>query len=145
MKIKKSSVLIAAVVLVSIFAYYRYAKEVWPTTRQEDVLSKERMEESSATSLKEVRAEVSYTVPGDTVDHLRFVVMVDAQGTIQNIQTLDAETGKIPEKKQEFNDQVNVLLKGKKLAELKAIDKVGKSSLTTDAFNQALPELQSKL
>lgn len=128
MRIKKSSILIAAVVLLSGFVYYRYAKEAWPTTRQEEVLSKERMEEDGTSGLKEVSTEVSYTVPGDTIDRLRFVVLVDTDNTIALIRTLDAETGQVSEKKKEFNDQVNVVLHGKKLSDLKAIDKVGKSS-----------------
>lgn len=143
MKTKKSSVLIAAVVVLSIFVYYRYAKEVL-VTKQEEVVS-ERLESAEVSGLKTVSAEVTYDTPGDYPDSLRFVVTVDSDGMIQSIQTFDAETGEVPEKKKEFTEQVNVALKGKKLSELSAIDKVGKSSLTTTAFNQALGDLKAQL
>ncbi|MBP9697734.1 MAG: hypothetical protein KBD65_00885 [Candidatus Moranbacteria bacterium] len=143
MKIRKSYVLIGLVVFITPFAYYRSAKEVLLWTKQEDVLSKERFEENRVIGLKEVSAEVTYDTPSDYPDSLRFVVALDAEGAIQDIRTLDVETGEISEKKKEFNDQINIVLKGKKLSELSAIDKVGKSSLTTAAFNEALPKLQA--
>lgn len=146
-KMKKSTALIALVVVVSVFVYYRYAQQVLAPSKEEanTPAAPKKMEDAAAQGWKEVSAEVSYSTPGDSVDHLRFVVSLDKQGVIQQIQTLDAETNEIPEKKQEFNDQINGILKGKKLSELTAIDKVGKSSLTTDAFNQALSKLQSQM
>jgi len=145
MNIKKSSVLIAAVVVLSVFVYYRYTKEVLQSGKEESSAIVVRDESTKMPGLKEVSAEVTYDTPGDYPDHLRFVVTLDGEGAIQSIQTFDAETGKVPEKKKEFTEQINVLLKGKKLSELSAIDKVGKSSLTTDAFNQALGDLKAKL
>lgn len=145
MKIKKSSLLIAAVVVSSIFVYYRYTKEVLQSGKEQASTMVVRDESVNTPGLKEVSAEVTYDTPGDYPDHLRFVVALDGEGTIQSIQTFDAETGEVPEKKKEFTEQINVLLKGKKLSELSAIDKVGKSSLTTDAFNQALGDLKAKL
>lgn len=145
MKIKKSSLLIAAVVVSSIFVYYRYTKEVLQSGKEQASTMVVRDESVNTPGLKEVSAEVTYDTPGDYPDHLRFVVVLDGEGAIQSIQTFDAETGEVPEKKKEFTEQINVLLKGKKLSELSAIDKVGKSSLTTDAFNQALGDLKAKL
>lgn len=136
MKTRKSSVVIALVVLVSVFVYYRYARDVFQDVRFQNFFMG---------TPKDVSADVTYeTAPGKW-DHLRFVVTVDGFGRIQNIQTLDFETGQIPEKKKEFNEQVNVILKGKKLSELSAIDKVGSSSLTTKAFNDSLGKLQAEL
>lgn len=145
MKIKKSSLLIAAVVVSSIFVYYWYTKEVLQSGKEQASTMVVRDESVNTPGLKEVSAEVTYDTPGDYPDHLRFVVVLDGEGAIQSIQTFDAETGEVPEKKKEFTEQINVLLKGKKLSELSAIDKVGKSSLTTDAFNQALGDLKAKL
>ena len=87
-------------------------------------------------------AVITYDAYEGKMDTLRFVVTLDSTGAIEMIQTLDAATGEVPEKKKEFNQLVNVQLKGKKLSELKSIDKVGESSKTTAAFNQAIPELQ---
>jgi uncharacterized protein YpmB len=144
MKMRKSVLLIALVVLVSIFVYYRYAKEVFQA-QEKDAAPLAVRQADDMTGLREVSALVTYDTPGDYPDSLRFVVVVDAEGTIQDISTLDAETGEIAEKKKEFNTEVNMILKGKKLSELSAIDKVGKSSLTTDALNEALPKLQAAL
>lgn len=132
---------VALVVVVSVFVYYRYAKDILQVGKQEEAATQSK---AVATS-KEVSAVVTYATPGDEPDVLRFVVTVNAEGMIQNIQTLDAETNEIPAKKKEFNDQINVILAGKKLSELTAIDKVGKSSLTTTAFNSALGDLQKAL
>ena len=139
MKIKNCAVvLISLVLMVSVFVYYRYAKEAMQSNRLSEVAP-------AVLASKAVDAEVSYEVPGGKIDNLRFVVTVDSDGAIEDIQTLDADTGQVPEKKKEFNGQVNVILKGKNIRELTAIDKVGESSLTTAAFNEALPKLQAAL
>ncbi len=130
---KFSLVLIGAVVIGSIFVYYRYA---------EDMLQASREEMLPPVTGKQSSAVVTYDAYEGKMDTLRFVVTVDGSGAIETIQTLDAATGEVPEKKKEFNDLVNVQLKGKKLSELTAIDKVGGSSKTTEAFNRAIPELQ---
>ncbi len=136
--------MIAAVIVGTVFVYYLYAEDMMWLSRGNEVMVKpEGMAKPSATS--ERSATVSYEVPGEKIDHLRFVVTLDAEGMIQKIATLDAETNEIPAKKVEFNDQVNVLLKGKKLADLSNIDKVGTSSLTTEAFNDALKDLKAGL
>lgn len=151
-KTKKSHIVVALLVLVGFFVYVRFVKEVFqPLKNEEEVVPitsvpvPKTAEQKNAEVLRQVSAEVSYDTPGDYQDHLRFVVTVDKDGIIQEVATFDAETGEMPEKKKEFNDQVNVILKGKKLSELTTIDKVGKSSMTTDAFNKALPELKEKL
>lgn len=136
--------MIAAVIVGTVFVYYRYAEDMmWVSGGKEVMVKPESMKKPSATS--ERSATVSYEVPGEKIDHLRFVVTLDAEGMIQKIDTLDAETNEIPAKKVEFNDQINVLLKGKKLADLSSLDKVGTSSLTTWAFNDALKDLKAGL
>lgn len=142
LKTKKSVLLIVGlIVAISIFAYYRYTKDLFQPFKQDEVVVKPDTYEST----RGVSAVVSYDPVEGKTDTLRFVVTVDQMGQIQNIQTLDAASGEVPEKKKEFNEQINVILKGKKLSELSAIDKVGTSSLTTKAFNEALPELQAAL
>lgn len=131
---------VAVIVAVSVFVYYRYAKDVFQVGKEEGVV-----QQKAVATTKEVSAVVTYATPGDEPDVLRFVVTVNAEGLIQNIQTLDAETNEVPAKKKEFNEQINVILQGRKLSELTAIDKVGKSSLTTMAFNTALDDLKKSL
>ncbi len=103
------------------------------------------MPDKTTAATKEVSAVITYGEPGKYSDTLRFVVVVDEVGTIQAIKTLEDATGEVPEKKKEFNELVNTLLRGKKLVDVTAIDKVGKSSTTTKAFNDALPTLQAAL
>lgn len=136
-KIKKSVVVISAVVLVSVFVYYRYATKIFQTNRGEENIA--------VVGSKEVSAVASYGVPEDRTDTLRFVLAIDKQGVIESVKTLDAATNEVPEKKKEFNDQLTVIIKGKKLSELTAIDKVGKSSLTTQAFNSVIDQLKAQL
>mgnify|MGYP003474862801 CR=1 FL=1 len=141
LKTKKSVLfLIALVLLVTVVVYYQYTRDILQPLRGE---SGDTM--PSKVTGKEVSAVVSYDTPGDYKDILRFVVTVNEAGMIERIETLDDETNQIPEKKKEFNQQINTLLQGKKLSELSAIDKVGTSSMTTDAFNEALPKLQASL
>lgn len=140
-KIPKSLVLIAFVLVVTVAIYYRQAASIFRSMKPETVPAPVAVMDKP----REVSATVSYEVPGDKVDHLRFVVTLDAAGMIEQIQTLDAETNEVPEKKKDFNSEVNVILKGKKLSELTAIDKVGQSSLTTWAFNDAIKDLQKQI
>lgn len=149
-KTKKSTWLIALVVLVGVFAYYQFAKDFFQSDKREmgssaDTTPPVKKVEELAVGMREVSGTVSYETPNGGTDNLRFVVTVDKDGIIQSVQTLDAETNEVPEKKKEFNAEVNVILKGKKLSELTAIDKVGKSSLTTKAFNDSLDQLKAAL
>ncbi|HLC95087.1 MAG TPA: hypothetical protein VJH89_01240 [Patescibacteria group bacterium] len=138
-KIKKGVVLVAIVVVLSVVVYYRYATKTFQANKNDTPSV------AVVSSARELSAVTSYEVPGDKTDVLRFVVAVNNQGMIENIKTLDAETNEIPAKKQEFNTQINGLLKGKKLSELSALDKVGTSSLTTQAFNSVIDQLKAQL
>lgn len=139
-KIPRGIIAIAVVLALTGSVFYWYAVRMFPSAKPDRSVSN-----VVANKPKEISAVVSYEVPGEKFDHLRFVVTLDATGAIERIQTLDAETNEIPEKKKDFNDEVNVILKGKKLSELSAIDKVGKSTLTTMAFNEALDKLKAQL
>ena len=147
--IPKGVIAIAVAIVVSGFVFYHYFTETLSGVRREAttelVLPPPVANRATDATVKEVSATTSYEVPGDKIDTLKFVVKLDAMGAIEQMTTLDPETGEIPEKKKEFNDQVNVILKGKKLAELTKIDKVGKSTLTTDAFNSVIDELKAQL
>lgn len=138
-KIPKGLIIVSVIIVVTVAVYLREVAKVLQGWRPE-VASEAAMQKP-----KEVSAVVTYEVPGEKFDTLRFVVKLDDAGAIDEIRTLDAETNEIPEKKKEFNDEVNVILKGKKLSELAKIDKVGKSTLTTDAFNEALDKLKAEL
>lgn len=139
MKVKNSVAFVFAVVIVgSVFVYYRYAKDVFQVMKPKEAVM-------PAMDTKEVSAVITYGETGKYTDTLRFVVVVDKGGVIQEIKTLEDATGEIPEKKKEFNQLVNVQLKGKKLADVSALDKVGKSTMTTNAFNGVLESLKAGL
>ncbi len=139
MKVKNSVALALAVVIVgSVFVYYRYAEDTFQAMKPKEV-------STPVADTKEVSAVITYGEEGKYSDTLRFVVVVDKMGAIQEIKTLEDATGEVPEKKKEFNELVNVQLKGKKLSEMTPIDKVGKSTMTTNAFNDALPKLKAAL
>jgi hypothetical protein len=140
-KVPKGVIVVAVIIVVTVAVYLREVAKVLQAWRPEAVPATEVAMQKP----KEVSAVVTYEVPGEKFDTLRFVVKLDDAGAIDEVRTLDAETDEIPEKKKEFNDQVNVILKGKKLSELAKIDKVGKSTLTTSAFNEVLDKLKAQL
>jgi hypothetical protein len=141
-KIKKGIVLIAVVIVLSAFVYYRYATRIFQTSKNEEAVP---MMEVVPAGSREVSAEASFDTPGDYAENLRFIVTVDKQGVIESVKTVDAATNEVPEKKVEFNQELSVIITGKKLSELTAIDKVGKSSLTTAAFNSVIDQLKAQL
>ncbi|MFZ2187559.1 MAG: FMN-binding protein [Candidatus Moraniibacteriota bacterium] len=142
LKIKKSTALIALVVLVSVFVYYRYATKILQVNKGKEAIP---TTEVLPVASKKVSAVVSYMVTEDKKDTLRFALTLDKQGIITEVATLDAETNEVPEKKKPFNEQVSVMIVGKKLSELSAIDNVAKSTLTTNAFNSVVDQLKAQL
>lgn len=146
-KIPKGIIAIAIVLVVSGVAFYYHVLKLTPEAVPENTALPVSRGEPQVAPLKsrEVSATTSYEVGEGKIDTLKFVVTLDANGMIEKIMTLDAATNEIPEKKKGFNDQVNVMLKGKKLSELTKIDKVGKSTLTTNAFNAVLSDLKAQL
>lgn len=139
-KIKKGIVLIAVVIVLSVFVYYRYAVKVFQANKNEETVA-----EVVQSGSKEVSATATFDTPGDYAENLRFIVTVDDRGIITGVKTVDAATNEVPEKKMEFNQGLSVVIKGKKLSELTAVDKIGKSSLTTTAFNSVIDQLKSQL
>lgn len=94
---------------------------------------------------REVSAVAAFEVP-DGTDKVRFILGLDENGAVVATRTTDVLAGdSIDEHLQEFSDNLLIMLKGRKLSELTAVDKVGKSSLTTKAFNSAIPDLQKQL
>ena len=140
--IKKGIILIALVIVVSVVAYYEYAVKIFQINRSDAVVP------TVVTPLveeKKVSAVATYMATEDKQDSLRFVVTVDKQGVITDLAILDAKTNEVVEKKKDFDEKVSVIITGKKLSELTAIDKIAKSSLTTKAFNGVIDELKAQL
>ena len=107
--------------------------------------SKEPMATNSAATQKEVMVKTSYQNPAGA-DDVRFTLVVDAAGTIVDAKTDVLAIHDISMKRQTaFAEGFTAAVKGKKLSELTAIDRVGGSSLTTKAFNESLAELKAGL
>lgn len=94
---------------------------------------------------REVSAVASYEVP-DGTDKVRFTLGLGSDGTVVAVKSTDVlDENTVDENLEKFSQNLIIVIRGKKLSELTSIDRVGKSSLTTAAFNAVLPELQKQL
>jgi len=94
---------------------------------------------------REVSTVATYEAPGGT-DKVRFTIGLDAGGRVVSVKASDALKGdEVSENLATFSTGLLVVIRGKKLSELTAVDRVGKSSLTTAAFNASLLDLQKQL
>ncbi len=94
--------------------------------------------------LREYSATNSYDIPGGS-HTLTFTISVNDAGEIQSVKGLDLTDPEHQVRVDEFSETVTTIIKGKKLSELEAIDKVGTSSLTTDSFNVALADIKAQI
>ncbi len=141
--IPRSIVAIATVIVLSGAVFYVYAERLWHDFFRV-------AEAPSSTTLPiapkkgEVSAEVTYEVPEASLTHrVRFTLLLDEQGAITGVRMLELPKEETSEKQQEFADNLTVMIKGKKLTELSKVDRVGKSTLTTDAFNSVIDKLKT--
>jgi len=94
---------------------------------------------------REVSTVATYEAPGGT-DKVRFTIGLDAGGRVVSVKASDALKGdEVSENLATFSTGLLVVIRGKKLSELTAVDRVGKSSLTTAAFNASILDLQKQL
>jgi len=141
--------LVVAAVVIGLVAFYRFYPRVPETTMPEEVAVTSELPpppraEVLADGTRRASAVTTYEVP-DGSDHVRFSVIVDAEGTILGVALEEAETHVVSEHQKEFADELTHVIAGKKLSELTTLDKVGKSSLTTQAFNSVIAELQGQI
>lgn len=94
---------------------------------------------------KKISTKTSYENPGG-FDEVGFTLTVDKDGVITDATVDVLATNLTAKVRQEtFAKELPRALKGKKLRDLEAIDNIGGSSLTTEAFNEVLPGLKSQL
>lgn len=94
--------------------------------------------------MKEFSVTKMYQSPAGG-DEIRFTIDVDTSGVIMAAKTGILATNDISKQRQEtFAAGLPTVIVGKKLLDLMAIDKVGGSSLTTTAFNEALGDLKAQ-
>lgn len=136
----KNTIITVIVLLVAAgFIFYRQALTELVTRDAETV----QVAEEQA-NLRELQDTVTYEVPGGT-HTIKFSIFVDDAGNIQNFTALDTTDPDHQQQVNEFYMTLGPKIKGKKLSELEAIDKVGTSSLTTGAFNIALANIKTQL
>jgi hypothetical protein len=79
-------------------------------------------------------------------ESVAFKLVVDGSGTITEAETTVMAKNPTSVMRQEsFSKEFANALKGKKLADLGPVDRIGGSSLTTGAFNKGLDQLKSQL
>ena len=142
-KIPKGIIAIAVVLVLTAFVYCRYTLKLLPAARTEETPI--AVTKVAVDKPREVSAEVGYPVPNDGYDNVRFTLVLDAEGVITDVREVAVETNEADEHQIEFAQGLAAVIKGKKLSELTAVDRIGKSSMTTDAFNSAIDKLKSQL
>ncbi len=142
-KIPKGIIAIAVVLVPTAFVYCRYTLKLLPAARTEETPI--AVTKVAVDKPREVSAEVGYPVPNDGYDNVRFTLVLDAEGVITDVREVAVETNEADEHQIEFAQGLAAVIKGKKLSELTAVDRIGKSSMTTDAFNSVIDKLKSQL
>ena len=132
-----AAIAVAAVVLLS----YRYV----PALLQARDSSAGTVNDTDLAAVREVSSVATYEAPGGT-DKVRFTIGLDTGGRVVSVTSTDALKGDtVSENLAKFSDGLLLVIRGKKLSELTAVDRIGKSSLTTTAFNSVLPDLKKQL
>lgn len=133
--------MVAVIIVVTVAVYLRQVAKVLEAWRPEvDQATDAAMQKS-----KEVSAVVAYDVNEEISHEARFTLGLDTSGTITSVKLVENPTNKASDKQVEFAEKLEMVIQGKKLSELGAVDRIGTSSLTTNAFNSVIDELKSQL
>lgn len=138
-------VLVAGALLFWKFAGTEEDDKMMATPESKGTTGMEPKKDTMMTGEKTLSYKTSYTNPSGS-DEVGFNVMVDANGVVTGV-TVDvlAVNGISKNRQTAFATDLPQAINGKKLMDLNAIDRVGGSSLTTGAFNAALPALKAQL
>ncbi|MDO8576397.1 MAG: hypothetical protein Q7R90_03715 [bacterium] len=132
-----AAIAVAAVALLS----YRYV----PALLQARNDSAQTASGTNPAATREVSTVATYQAPSGT-DKVRFTIGLDAGGRVVSVKSTDALKGdEVSDNLAKFSTGLLLVIRGKKLSELTAVDRIGKSSLTTAAFNASLPALKAQL
>lgn len=138
MNTKRNIAIVIAAALVVGLVYYRDSVTGYLASKGISFSS-----ENAVLATRELSTVVTYKAPnGD--DTVKFSLFVDRNGVITDVKSLNmadpADANLL-----KFNAGLLTVIKGKKLSDISAVDKIGTSSLTTDAFNSALAKLKTQL
>ena len=132
---KQRDKIITLVVVVVLLGFFGYRYATAPQEVQEVV------HEGGEAKLNEITVENFYDAPGIT-RHITYTVFLDENGAIQDVTSKDLNQASHQAKMDEFVGKLVPMIQGTKLEDLKEVDMVGTSSLTTKSFNAALPEIR---
>lgn len=138
MNTKRNIAIVIAAALIVGLVYYRDSVAAYLASKGLFFSS-----ENAVLSSRELSTTVTYTVPNGA-DTVTFSLFVDRDGLITDVKSLDA-ADPANANLLKFNSGLLTVIKGKKLSDISAVDKIGTSSLTTDAFNSALAKLKAQL
>lgn len=140
----KDNDLIIGVTVVAIAALLHFGQGVFksPVARVEEPGA--MVEKFDEELLRRLSSTVTYEVPGGTHE-VTFAVLVDQDGIVGDTDAVDVLDVSHKANLDKFSGELIKVIEGKKLSDIGAVDKIGSSSLTTNAFNEALPEIKSQL
>jgi hypothetical protein len=109
-----------------------------------DVTETEQATTATNSMVTELRTVGAYESPAGA-EEIGIVLFVDESGIITNAEAeVMAENTTSKFRQQSFADGLSEAVVGIDIAELENIDRVGGSSLTTNAFNQSIATLQEQ-
>ena len=116
-----------------------------PSKKESAIPSPQAPAAFPTSQVKQVTANTSYGSPAGP-EEVGFTLGLDANEVIVSADTTVKAADQASTSFQEsFKANLSSVVVGKKLSDLSSIDKVGKASLTTNAFNQALAQMKSQL
>lgn len=134
---RNMSLVIAALLFMALFAIF-YQVLIKPSDVDTGT------EATEVAIVRELSSTVSYDVPGGS-HTVRFTVGVDEDDVIGRVSGTDTTDPEHQANVDKFATTLTTMIKGKKLSELDTVDMVGKSSLTTAAFNEALAAIRTQI
>lgn len=140
-KVPKGLLVIVFVVALTVAVYLWQVARVLETARFDETPTAEMATKKS----REVSAVVAYDVNEEVSHEVRFTLSLDSDGAITSVSLVENPTGIASDKQKEFARELEVVINGKKLSELSAVDRIGTSSYTTNAFNSAIDKLKAQL
>lgn len=140
---KKKMMLLGILIVAGVLVAVRYFMQSAQLTKA-PVQPAGTSDNTTDSTAKEANIVTSYNNPAGG-DQVGFTVVVDKEGVITDVQTQVLATHDVSKMRQQsFATAAPAVLRGKKLSELTAIDRVGGSSLTTGAFNASIEKLKAE-
>lgn len=152
-KITKKTALFSIAIIVGLLTLVKFAwKPLQSDTKVSAPVSEKQAAPilaapsgNTASAARTASVKRRYNNPGGS-DEVGFVLSVDDKGIITSVKTEVLAVNKISQMRQEaFASAMPQVLIGKDINTLGNLDRVGGSSLTTNAFNTSIEELKAQL